>query len=190
MLVLAACGAPQSEPAPVATAPIGSVSPPPPSATVAQAPPPAPAKSDFVAVEHPPAPPAGPPRCGPNAVPRPAPAKTVDRPVGAPDPSSIPNAPPVANADRVVAAMRPKFRRCYAEGLKLDPALEGRVTVTAWVDTNGCVESATPKREGLTEAVSTCIVDAIKTAEFEPPDRKVAINIPVRFVQAKDGGAP
>jgi hypothetical protein len=137
VLILAACAAPKSEPSPVATASIGSVSPPPPATSA-----PAPAKSDFVAVDHPPAPPAGPPHCGPNAVPRPAPAKRADRPVGAPDPSSIPNAPPL------------------------------------------------PKREGLTAAVAQCIVDVVKTAEFEPPDRRVAINIPVRFVQAKDVGAP
>jgi hypothetical protein len=109
----------------------------------------------------------------------------------APAPAAAP-APPggsVSNAQAVVAAMAPGFRRCYVEGLNADPKLSGKVRVTGKIGPDGAVVSATPSATTLNEKVLACVVARVLAARFSPPEGGGAtVVIPVTF--AKGQSAP
>ncbi|MBK6690937.1 MAG: AgmX/PglI C-terminal domain-containing protein [Myxococcales bacterium] len=92
---------------------------------------------------------------------------------------------PVANAERTVAGLRTKFKRCYDKGLQSDPSMSGAVTIVTKVSSNGEVTAADAQgNSGLSAEVVTCIQRAVKGAQFEAPGGSGStINIPVKFVQ-------
>lgn len=92
---------------------------------------------------------------------------------------------PVANAERTVAGLRTKFKRCYEKGLASDPAMSGAVTIVTKVAPNGEVSSADPQgNSGLSADVVSCIQKAVRGAQFDAPGGSGStINIPVKFVQ-------
>lgn len=94
---------------------------------------------------------------------------------------------PVSNAERVVARLRPKFKRCYTKGLAVDPTMSGSVTIAAKVSPNGEVDSANAlNQNGLSADVVRCIQRAVRNAQFDAPGGSGStINIPVKFVQQK-----
>lgn len=99
--------------------------------------------------------------------------------------ASLSATPPLADADEVVAALRPKFRACYQAGLRTDRTMEGCVVARAVVDVDGHVATAEPfVSEGLSPAVVDCIVDAVHAATFGAPStsKKVTLHVPVTFV--------
>ena len=81
---------------------------------------------------------------------------------------------PISDADRVVAGLRPKFRACYQSGLNDDPAMQGRVILSARVAPDGTVESVDPASgEGLSARVTSCLADTVKRAQFSAPAARV-----------------
>lgn len=94
---------------------------------------------------------------------------------------------PISDADRVVAGLRNRFRKCYQDGLNSDPSMSGKVTITAKVGPNGEVQSASPSSNtGLSPAVASCIARVVRNAQFSPPGGGGStLNIPVTFVQQK-----
>src|SRR5207302_9752307 len=83
----------------------------------------------------------------------PATAPRIDAQVGVPVATT-----PIANAERVIAALRPRFRRCHEKGLAADPSLSGAVTIRARVRANGEVEStAAMSRAGLPDSGVACL---------------------------------
>ena len=94
---------------------------------------------------------------------------------------------PVANAERVVAGLRPKFKSCYQKGLSSDPGMSGSVKVVVKVSPNGEVASAdNGGGSGLSPEVISCIQRAVRNAQFDAPGGSGStINIPVTFVQSK-----
>lgn len=77
---------------------------------------------------------------------------------------------PVANAARVLAGLRPRFRQCYQQGLATDPTMKGNVVLTIRVAPNGDVSTAdVAKNTGLSPTVAACLVSAAKRAAFDPP---------------------
>lgn len=104
------------------------------------------------------------------------------------------SAPPkMSDADKVVAARRAGFRRCYSAGLRVDPTMSGRVVMRIAVDPSGEIASAeTVQREGLSPEVAECILNEMKTARFAAPGGNGStLMIPVKFVQQNnDAGTP
>jgi TonB family protein len=94
---------------------------------------------------------------------------------------------PISDADRVIAGLRGRFRTCYQTGLNSDPNMSGKVIITAKVDPNGEVSSASvTQNTGLSPAVASCIANVVKRAQFNPPGGSGStLNIPVTFVQQK-----
>lgn len=92
---------------------------------------------------------------------------------------------PVSNAERTVAGLRPKFKRCYEKGLASDPSMSGAVTIVTKVAPNGEVNAADAQgNSGLAPDVVACIQKAVKGAQFDAPGGSGStINIPVKFVQ-------
>jgi hypothetical protein len=92
---------------------------------------------------------------------------------------------PVANAERVIAGLRPGFRACYNQGLQQDPGMAGSVTITVKIGPNGEVSTAdAASNAGLSDSVVKCIARKLKNAQFDPPGGSGStINVPVKFVQ-------
>jgi hypothetical protein len=87
--------------------------------------------------------------------------------------------PPSSNgkipADRIapeevvkrVQADLPALRACYADALKRDPSLHGKVTVSFRVDTAGAVLESKVKDSSVNDAtLGTCMADEIKKLSF------------------------
>jgi hypothetical protein len=93
--------------------------------------------------------------------------------------------PTVANPDKVIAGLRPKFHACYMDGLKASPKMEGSVTLSAKLS-GGKVTSVTPKlNNGLSDKVVKCLTGIFMTAEFPGAGAPTALDIPLSFMPAK-----
>jgi hypothetical protein len=94
---------------------------------------------------------------------------------------------PIRDADKTIARLRPRFRKCYQDGLNIDPTMQGCVAVTARVSPDGDVERSEPKIvEGLSSDVAACITTTIKNAKFSAPGGNGAtLNIPIHFIQQR-----
>jgi hypothetical protein len=135
----------------------------------------------------PPPPAAAPPvSASPPVPPPPAPAAPpVDpaEPLG----STISNAVTtssgsVADADRVILALRPKLRRCYEAARGAGPQIEGMVTCGVRITKAGTVGAVgVTRRNSLPNALVECIVRELHTAVFEPREADAVIQVPVRF---------
>jgi hypothetical protein len=91
----------------------------------------------------------------------------------------------VANADRVIAGLRPRFRQCYNQGLNSDPGMAGKVVIAIKVSPNGEVQSADQQsNSGLSPQVIACIQRTIRNAQFDAPGPNGStIQLPVTFVK-------
>lgn len=94
---------------------------------------------------------------------------------------------PVSNADRVFAGMRARFRQCYQTGLAVDPTMSGKLVITLRVGPNGDVLSVSvASNTGLSPAVATCVANAAKRAQFDPPGGGGAtLSVPATYVSSK-----
>jgi hypothetical protein len=89
----------------------------------------------------------------------------------------------VADADRVVAGLRARFRHCYQRGLASDPRMSGRVVLDAKLERNGEVASATVQsNSGLSPTTAECLASVLKRSQFSAPNAEVHIKVPVTFV--------
>jgi hypothetical protein len=93
----------------------------------------------------------------------------------------------VGNAQAVVARMSAGFRRCYMQGLSVNPDMSGRVNVSARIGPGGEVQSVSASPSGsISSDVANCIAARVRSATFDPPEGGAAtINIPVTLVQQK-----
>lgn len=89
-----------------------------------------------------------------------------------------------SNPQSIVARMGPDFRRCYNRGLQTDPNMKGSMRVTARLGPDGRVVVANASGgNGLSKEVVSCVVNRVKSAQFNPPTGGGAtIVIPVSFV--------
>lgn len=92
---------------------------------------------------------------------------------------------PVSDADRVVAGLKPAFRRCYQLGLDQDASQSGRVVVSAKIAPTGEVASAEVSTiQGLSASVGACVARAVRGAQFAAPGGSGStLQIPVSLVQ-------
>ena len=123
---------------------------------------------------------------------RPAPrrfARCVERDTSGPDGGETTDGGlflPLSDADRVIASLRPQFRRCYEAGLATDRLMEGCVVMNAQISPEGEVMSnETIRREGLSPKVEGCLIDVVKRARFTAPGGSGAkLHIPLTFLIA------
>lgn len=89
----------------------------------------------------------------------------------------------VENAWAVVSEMARAFRRCYNDGLKEDPAMEGAVRITALIGPAGEVTSTSAAGNGgLSGSLVSCAQARVASARFASPEGGSAtIVIPVTF---------
>jgi len=91
----------------------------------------------------------------------------------------------VADAARVVAGMRARFRNCFQRGLARDPTLQGSLRLTMRLDASGRVTTTTPSAltGNLPADVVACVVARANVAQFAAPQGGLAtITVPVTFV--------
>ncbi len=92
---------------------------------------------------------------------------------------------PVSDADRVVSALRPRFRRCYEQGLQSDPGMSGRATLTARIAANGEVSAVDVSVTGLSSGVGQCLARTLKSAQFAAPGGTGStLTVPVTLIQS------
>jgi predicted Zn-dependent peptidase len=85
---------------------------------------------------------------------------------------------------RVVRQRFGVFRRCYEDGLRKAPSLQGRVTTRFVIDTNGHVTSAALEttNDGLPDlAVQQCVAAGFTTLTFRPPQKNETVTYPIIF---------
>jgi len=94
---------------------------------------------------------------------------------------------PVADADRVLAGLRPHFRNCYSKGLENNPSASGAVKLEIRVGPNGEVSNVESKDVvGLPSDVVTCMKGYAKRAMFTAPGGSGStVTVPLTCVVAK-----
>jgi len=91
---------------------------------------------------------------------------------------------PVSDADRVVASLRPRFRRCYEQGLANEPGMSGRAALTAKIGPNGEVTAVEVSVTGLSSAVGACLARTLRSAQFAAPGGTGStLSVPVTLIQ-------
>jgi hypothetical protein len=121
-------------------------------------------------------------------VPAPGPAPAAGPSIEISDIAVSPGA--IANAERVVVAMRAGFRNCYKKGLTSSPGAEGKITLTIRVGTAGQVlgVNAHPT-DKVSSTMTSCITARAAAAEFDPPTgvkgpkAQVAVDLAVTLKQ-------
>jgi hypothetical protein len=92
----------------------------------------------------------------------------------------------VSDADRVIASLRSRFRKCYQAGLSDNPTMSGKAVIVAKVGPNGEVASAeVGSNDGLSPAVTGCLVRVVSAAQFTNAGATTTLRIPVSLVQQR-----
>jgi hypothetical protein len=91
---------------------------------------------------------------------------------------------PIPNADRVIAGLRSRFRRCFQQGLTTDPSMSGKLVISAEIAPDGSVANAeVVTNTGLSPTVATCCTSTLRRAQFDPPAKTSKLKFPITFVQ-------
>lgn len=89
----------------------------------------------------------------------------------------------ISDADRVVAKLRPRFKKCYQDGLNVNPTMSGKAVFVAKVGPNGEVSSTDiASNDGLSPQVTACISKVISHAEFTANGSAATVRIPVSML--------
>lgn len=91
----------------------------------------------------------------------------------------------INGADAAIARLRPRFRRCYENGLNQNPDISGKITLKVRIGLSGKVESVTSSVSGqLPASVVSCVTNAVKARSFPPPQGSATVlTVPVNFVK-------
>lgn len=84
---------------------------------------------------------------------------------------------------RVVRQSFDQVQACYAEGLRANPTLQGRVSIKLVIGKNGRAKSAAVASSDLADKqVSTCVAAVFSKLSFPEPERdEVTVLYPVMF---------
>lgn len=102
---------------------------------------------------------------------------------------SVDTAPPkmngvISDADSVIAKLRPRFRKCYQDGLNIDPTMSGKAVLAVKIGPNGEVQSTSVEsNEGLSQAVTGCMQKAIGNATFTGNGNVTTMRVPVTMLK-------
>jgi hypothetical protein len=128
--------------------------------------------------------PSGPP-IGGHGAPEPQGDETkVHGPRGDAQVGNVTATPALANAQRVVAGLRARFRACYQQGLNTDPTMSGSVSIQLKVAPNGDVTAANVlSNKGLSVGVTACMARGARNAQFDASPSGSEITIPINLTQ-------
>lgn len=104
--------------------------------------------------------------------------------------SSVSGRLPAEIVQRVVRQRFGRYRACYVDGLRRDPALAGRVAVSFVIGREGAVAAAVDGGSDLPDAaVIACVVDAFRGLSFPAPESGViTVNYPLLFAPEASRG--
>jgi hypothetical protein len=86
------------------------------------------------------------------------------------------------SADQVVAALRPRLRRCFSSWVERGTTGEGSVRFAVQIDCGGEVRAVTAKSSGVDEPTISCLFGVVARASFESPvSGRATLQIPVVF---------
>jgi hypothetical protein len=92
----------------------------------------------------------------------------------------------VTDADRVIASLRSRFRKCYQDGLASNPTISGKAVIVAKIGPNGEVlETVIASNDGLPGSVTSCISRVIGNAQFSSSGGVSTLRVPVSLVQQR-----
>ena len=124
--------------------------------------------------------------CGGSEPTAQAPTNAASTPAAPGGPAAPAAGAPIANADAVIATMKPDFRKCFEAAQQKDPKAAGKVMVVAKVGPTGEVTSATAQDATLPAEAADCIAKRVKSAKFDPPGPAGStLNVPVSFDAGK-----
>jgi TonB family protein len=83
---------------------------------------------------------------------------------------------------KVVKDNTQKLQYCYEKTLLANPGIEGKVTATFTIGTDGSVGDV--KTAGVHPDVEACVADAVKAFRFPPSQAKVEVSYPFTFKPA------
>lgn len=93
--------------------------------------------------------------------------------------------PAPRSADQVVAALRPRLRRCFSSWMERGRTSEGSVRFAVHIDCSGEVGAVAAKTSGVDEPTVTCLFGVVAQASFESPaNGRATLQIPVVFKNA------
>ena len=94
-------------------------------------------------------------------------------------------APRVGSPDFVVAALRPRFRRCFSHWLDTQADAEGSVRFALELGCAGDVQAISADVHGVDEPTLECLFTVVGAAQFGPPaSGRATIQVPVVFKNA------
>jgi TonB family protein len=148
-----------------------------------------------------------------RAIERPAPAaapraRAIERPAPAPVGSELALSPNVLRrrlstesvngslprgvVQAVIRERNPSISRCYAEGLRRNPGLSGKLSVRFVIARDGSVSEAKLAESSLPDGeVNRCIVAQFSAMRFpQPADGKMTVLYPVQFAPTAAPSAP
>lgn len=96
-------------------------------------------------------------------------------------PVAPPISVPVSNAERVIAGLRPGFRRCYNAGLSTDPNIAGTLKVDSVTFGKDGKVTDMKVQSTLPPAVVNCIKGVIRQTELTPPGGAATIVVPINL---------
>jgi hypothetical protein len=91
----------------------------------------------------------------------------------------------MSDAERVIAALRPGFRRCYARALEHDPNAAGVTNLDVKLGPGGEVTDVVTKGHGaLSPDLVKCIARLVQAVRFsQPPNGGATLGIPLTFAR-------
>ncbi len=89
---------------------------------------------------------------------------------------------------RIVRQNFGRFRLCYEDGLRRNPALKGKVSVTFVIKQDGRVEDAKATGDLPDKAVNACVTKAFASLSFDEGEAETRVTYPINFVP-DDGAA-
>lgn len=106
--------------------------------------------------------------------------------------SSVSGRLPPEAVQRIVRSNFGRFRACYQDGLKRNPALEGRVTASFVIGRDGAVQSSADGGSTMPDAqVTSCVVRAFYGLSFPQPEGGiVTVVYPIVFSELSVSAPP
>ena len=93
--------------------------------------------------------------------------------------SATPPNVPMADADRVVDALRPRFRAIYENALQRSPTINGSVELFVQVADNGEVDDVSPRSATLPPDVVARMKTTMRLAQFTAPGKRAWMTVKI-----------
>lgn len=106
--------------------------------------------------------------------------REVFTPISPPAEAGSATASEMTNGKDVVAAMRLDLRRCYQEGIKLEPDAAGNVFMALAVGSGGTVTRARAAGRGLPESTLDCMLRVAASLHF---NGRGSLTVPMTFIK-------